>query len=271
MKNILKISTAIVIISLLSCEKNLIEQNQLWQYVDPNSANIKVVNAYTSNIPVGAPGVGVTRFYIYQDGAKLNGNAISTAGSWPGSATYASVKPGNSGFTMILDRRIGTDYGKVAKGDTAFNSKFVMDPSKFYSLFMIGEAPTQTTFLVNDNLKDPQENKYAIRFANLVVSASPKPVDIYSRRGKKNLASNLSYKSITDFVEIPIPTRISDDGKSLVSISDTIDVREAGKTVNLYSLNNFNPTSRRIYTFYNYGRVAGGTAFAERLTSYTNR
>lgn len=271
MKNILKISIAVLLISLLSCEKNLIEQNQQWEYSDPNAANVKVVNAYTSNIPAGAPGVGVTRFYIYQDGAKLNGNAISTAGSWPGSATYASVKPGNSGFTMILDRRIGTDYGKVVRGDTAFNSKFVMDASKFYSLFMIGEAPTQSTILVNDNLTNPQENKYAVRFANLVVSATPKPVDIYSRREKKNVATNLQYKSVTDFVEIPIPTRLSDDGKSQVSISDTLDVREAGKTVNLYSFNNFNPTSRRIYTFYNYGRVAGGTGFAESLRSYTNR
>ena len=271
MKNILKISIVLLVIGLLSCEKNLIEQNQLWEYADPNSANIKVVNAYTSNIPAGAPGVGVTRFYIYQDGAKLNGNAISTAGSWPGSATYASVKPGNSGFTLILDRRIGIDYGKVARGDTAFNTKLVMDPSKFYSLFLIGEAPTQSTILLNDNLKDPEENKYAVRFANLVVSPTAKPVDIYSRREKKNLVSNLQYKSVTDFVEIPIPTRLSDDGKSQVSISDTLDVREAGKTVNLYSLNNFNPTSRRIYTFYNYGRVGGGTGFAESLRSYTNR
>lgn len=242
---------------LFSCEKNLIEANRQWQFADPTKANLKVINTYTSNIPAGAPGVGVTRFYVYQDLDKLNGNALSSPGAWPGSATYASVKPGTTAFNLILDRRVGNDYGKPVKGDTAFKGNIPMEANKFYTLFMIGESPTQSLFAIEDKLVEPQENFYAARFINLVVSATPKPVDVYSRREKKVIAPNLTFKSSTDFINIPVST-----------IGDTLDVRDIGTTKILYSFANFTPASRRIYTFYTYGK----TGFAvERLVNYVNK
>jgi hypothetical protein len=257
MKHISIIVLTLLFAGLFSCEKNLIEANQQWQFADPLKANIKVVNTYASNIPAGAPGVGVTRFYVYQDLDKLNGNALPSPGSWPGSATYASVKPGTTAFNLILDRRVGNDYGKPAKGDTAFKGNIPLEASKFYTLFLIGESPNQSLYSIEDKLVEPQENFYAARFINLVVSPTPKPVDVYSRREKKNLATNLAFKTTTEFINIPVAT-----------IGDTLDVRDVGTTKILYSLANFNPASRRIYTFYTYGK----TGFAaERLNSYTNK
>lgn len=257
MKYISIIVLTVFFAGLFSCEKNLIEANQQWQFADPLKANLKVINTYTSNIPAGAPGVGVTRFYVYQDLDKLNGNALSSPGAWPGSATYASVKPGTTAFNLILDRRVGNDYGKPVKGDTAFSDKVNVEASKFYTMFLIGESPKQSIWTIEDKLVEPQENFYAARFINLVVSATPKPVDVYSRREKKVLATNLAFRTSTEFINIPVST-----------IADTLDVRDIGTTKILYSFANFNPASRRSYTFYTYGK----TGFAaERLANYTNK
>jgi hypothetical protein len=256
MKYISSITLALLFSGLFSCEKNLIEANQQWQFADPNSANFKIVNAYTSNIPAGAPGVGVTRFYVYQDLDKLNGNALASPGSWPGPNTYATLKPGTTAINLVLDRRVGNDYGKPVKGDTAFSAKITMDAGKFYTAFMVGEAPSQSIWTVEDKVYNPKENFYAARFANLVVSATAKPVDVYSRREKRKIATNLGFKTVTDFVEIPI-----------ANIADTLDVMDAGTSKSLYFAT-LSPLSRRVYTFYTYGK----TGFAaERLNSYTNK
>lgn len=272
MKNIKTyLSLILAGIGLASCdadfEKDLIEENQQWTYVNPENTNLKIVNAYISNIPAGAPGVGVTRFYAYQNGVKLNGNAISAVGSWPGPATYASVPAGNFKYDFVLDRRVGTDYGKPAMGDTAFKGNQTFERSKYYTLFMLGESPKQELFGIEDNLTNPKENYYHARFGNLVVSATAKNVDIYSRRensaklrnGEKiaPIVSNLAFKSFTNFIELQIRG------------TDTLDVYEAGTTAKaLYSFNTFAPTNRRVYTFYTFGK---GTAPAERLTNYTNK
>jgi hypothetical protein len=261
MKYISIITLSILFIGLISCEKDGIEANRQWEFADPIKANLKVVNAYTSNIPAGATGVGVTRFYIYQNVDKLNGNALSTNGSWPGSATYASVNTGETSFNFVLDRRVGNDYGKPVKGDTAFSGKVNLQAGKFYTMFMIGEAPTQTLWTVEDKLIEPKENFYAARFVNLAVypASSPKPIDIYSRREKRNIVSKLEYKAITEFIEIPLPDKTIG--------TDTLDVRDAGTTKNLYS-SFLTPTSRRSYTFYNYGR---GTFATDRLSGFTSK
>lgn len=257
MKYISFTALALICIGLFSCEKTLIEANQQWTLADPNSANVKVVNAYTSNVPAGATGVGVTRFYIYQDASKLNGTAIASLGLWPASNTYASLKTGSTAFNFLLDRRVGNVYGSPVKGDTAFSAKMTLEASKYYTMFMIGESPKQSLWLVEDKIADPKENYYAVRFANAVVSATNKPIDVFSRREQKKIATNVAYKGITDFTEIQI-----------ANISDTLDVMDAGTTKVLYSFNNFNPTSRRIYTFFTYGRTGFAT---ERLTNYINR
>ena len=79
MKYISTITFVALFAGLFSCEKDAIEANRQWEFADPSKANLKVINAYTSNVPAGAPGVGVTRFYVFQNNDKLNGNALSGA------------------------------------------------------------------------------------------------------------------------------------------------------------------------------------------------
>jgi hypothetical protein len=260
MKKITIYTMSFLFAGLFACEKNLIEANQQWEFSNPNNTNLKVVNAYTSNVPAPLPAVGTSStFFIFQNSNKLNGNALGAAGSWPGPATYANITPGTTNFNFLLSRRIVNDYLAPIKGDTAFRGNLTMDAGKFYTVFMMGESPTQSLYLVEDKIQNPKEDFYAVRFANLVVSATPKPVDVFSRRENRKIANNLTYKSITDFTEIAVPKTIA---------SDTLDVMDAGTTKILYSLNSFVPTSRRIYTFYTFGRTGFS---AERLTNYINR
>lgn len=252
------ISLAGVFMTLIACEKTLLDDNIQWQYVNQTTnANLKVINAYTSNVPAGAPGVGVTRFFIYQEKTKLNGNAIAAVASYPSTATYATITAGKANYYWLLDRRVGNDYGTPARGDTAFKANLDLQAGKFYTAFMVGASPTQEILLAEDDMTEPAVGKYKIRVANLVPDPA-RPIDVYSRREKKKIVTGLEYKKVGGFIEVPIPL-----------ISDTLDVFDATSPARpLYSLNNFIPVSKRIYTLYAQGRRGFRT---EALSSYTNR
>lgn len=252
------ISVACIFMAMMACEKTLLDDNIQWQYVNSSTdASLKVVNAYTSNVPAGATGVGVTRFYVYQEKTKLNGNALAAPGSWPSTATYASIKAGKANYFLLLDRRVGNDYGTYVKGDTAFKANLDLQAGKFYTAFLVGASPTQEVMLVEDEMVEPAVGKYRLRVANLVPDPA-RPIDVYSRREKRKIVTGLDYKKVGAFVELSIP-----------AISDTLDVFDATSPAKpLYSATNFLPVSKRVYTFYAQGRRGFRT---EALSSYTNR
>lgn len=252
------ISVACIFMAVMACEKTLLDENIQWQYVNSSTdANLKIINAYTSNVPAGAPGVGVTRFYIYQDKTKLNGNALASPGSWPSTATYATIKAGASNYNLILDRRVGNDYGVIARGDTAFRANLDLKAGKFYTAFLVGASPTQEVMLIEDDMSEVPVSKYRLRVANLVPDPA-RPIDVYSRREKRKIVTGLDYKKVGAFIELSVP-----------AISDTLDVFDATSTTRpLYSATNFLPVSKRVYTFYAQGRRGFRT---EALSSYTNR
>ena len=250
------IFVAALVVATLACEKNLLDQNVQSQYVDQtNSANLKVVNAYTFSMPVAPAAVGATRFYVYQNAAKLNGNAVSAAGAWPGPSVYATIPATKSFVSMILDRRVGNDYGQVQRGDTTFRAEFSFVAGKYYTAFMVDQFPKQTLLFTEDDMTIPATDKYRVRIANLIPDPA-RPIDVYSRREKTKIATNVNYKDVKAMVELSVPT-----------IADTLDVMEAGTSKSVYFAT-YQPVSGRIYTFYTYGRK--GFA-AERLTSYINR
>jgi hypothetical protein len=250
------ISVACIFMAMIACEKTLLDDNIQWQYSDPSNANLKVLNAYTSNVPAGAIGVGVTRFYVYQEKTKLNGNALSAPGSWPSTATYASIKAGKANYFLLLDRRVGNDYGTYVKGDTAFKANLDLQAGKFYTAFLVGASPTQEVMLVEDEMIEPAVGKYRLRVANLVPDPA-RPIDIYSRREKRKIVTGLDYKKVGGFIELSIPT-----------ISDTLDVFDATSPTKALYFATFLPVSKKVYTFYAQGRRSFRT---EGLSSYTNR
>jgi hypothetical protein len=158
---------------------------------------------------------------------------------------------------MLLDRRVNNIYAATAVGDTAFKATFDLRAGANYTVFLVGVAPTQEVILSEDNIATSPERTYKFRFANLVPDAA-KALNVYSRRQQKLIATGVIYKQIGSFIELPVPTQ-----------SDTLDVfATANPAIRLYSLNNFFPGNKRIYTLY----ARGGNGFRnEALSVYTNR
>lgn len=251
------VSLATLGLSIFSCEKNKLDENLPSQFADPSKANLKIVNAYTSNVPAGAPGVGVTRFYAYQEKDKLTGNALASPSSFPSTSAYASVETGSKTLYMLLDRRVNNVYAPVAVGDTAFKATLDLKAGANYTAFLVGVSPTQEVIVSEDNLTLPAEKTFKIRFANLVPDAT-KALNVYSRRQQKMIASGVNYKQIGNFIELPVPSQ-----------TDTLDVfASTDLTKPVYSLNNFFPGNKRIYTLYAQGRNGFRN---EALSFYTNR
>jgi hypothetical protein len=257
-KNILYL-LGLLIIGLSACDQNLLEKNEQFTLADTRLANVKIVNAYQSNVPVGATGVGVTRFFVYQDNKKLNGNALASPGSWPGSLTYASVAPGTSTLRMILDRRVNNIYGAPVVGDTVMSKQVSLSEGKFYTLYMIDSFPKQDLIVVEDNFKRPDTGVYQVRVSNLVVSPA-RPINIWSRRHQKMIAENVGYKGTSQFITLPI-----------TATPDTLDMTETLSTVTprpiIASLNTFTPGPQRTVTLYVQGRFGFR---AQTINSFTN-
>jgi Domain of unknown function (DUF4397) len=257
MKSILAyISVAALVVATMACEKNLLDQNVQSQKVDATtSTNLKVVNVYTFNLPAPPAGVPGTRFYVYQNNAKLNGNPLSAAGAWPGPSVYAALPAGKSFISLLLDRRVGNDYGQVQRGDTTFRAEFTFAPGKYYTAFMTDQFPRQKLIFTEDDMTVPAAGKYRLRIGNFVPDPA-RPIDLYSRREKTKIATNVNYNEVKAMVELNVPT-----------IADTFDVMEAGNTRSIYFAT-FQPVNGRIYTLYTFGRRGFAT---ERVASYTNR
>lgn len=262
-KYILSVVLLSTLLVVYSCEKDLIDQNQQWQFTDASAANARFINTFTSAIT----GVVTTRFLGYQDGNRFMGNGLVSPGTWPITG-YVSLKPGSSSLLLVQDRKIlpitatlstpavpGSITPPVA-GDTAMLKTITMDASKFYSHFLVGAAPTQELISVEDKIPALDSTQYALRLANMVTDPL-QPIRIFSRREKRDIITNIAYKQISDFVILkfdPAP--------------DTLDVFAQTGTVRLYGINT-SPNSRgRTYTLYTHGR----TGFrVPTISFYTNK
>lgn len=243
-------------IGMLACEKNLIDNNQEWQFTDDNAANIKIINTWSHLIK----GVTATRFLGFQDNNRIMGNGLAAPGVWPGS-TYAQVKPGASSILLLQDRKVaavGTtpaSIGAPVQGDTAILRSVNLDARKNYSLFLAGDSVARDLIVVEDKLENLDTLTYAIRFTNLVVNTTPQPVRLYSRREGKDLFTNVAYKQVTDFLKIPFTNTV-----------DTLDVFSG--TTRLYSINGSPKGRGKMYTVYTQGKTGVRTP---TVNWYTNR
>jgi hypothetical protein len=256
-KNIFYALLAITtIIGVIACEKNLIDENQEWQFTDDNATNIKIVNTWTHVVK----GVTATRFLGFQDNNRIMGNGLAAPGVWPGT-TYAQVKPGVSSILLLQDRKIaavGTTPASIAapvQGDTAILRSVTIDAKKYYSMFLAGDSLARDLVVVEDKLENLDTVTYALRFANMVVISPAQSVRLFSRREGKDIFTNIAYKQVTDFVKLKYDLTI-----------DTLDVFSG--TTRLYSLNASPKGRGKMYTVYSQGKTGVRTP---TVNFYTNR
>lgn len=251
---------------LAACKKTteLLDENNVWVNSDQTkNANVKFIHAFASITPAITTGAGPV-MAVYMNTIKITGttataNTLSYGSLFPATTVYSFLPAGNANFSFIMNRWTSGVFAPVA-GDTVFKSTVNLQAGKYYSLFLVDTTQTPTVLVNEDALKVPALDKFSVRFANLAANPTER-LDVYSVRQETNVFSNVGYKAITDFIDLPVPV-----------ISDTFHVRLTGTTTNLYSLNTFTGTPQRMYTFYSRGkRGLTGATRVPNITFYTNR
>ncbi len=128
-------------------------------------------------------------------------------------------------------------YAAGTKVSPVLNKNIFVPPEKIYTIAAIGLLPNIDLLpVLEPKINDPSDMVY-IKFAHLSPNAGP--VDIALPDGKI-LFKNISYKQLTDYIEIPAGTY-------------TLEVRPTGtKTIALY-IPNIRLKPQRFYTVYAIG------------------
>ena len=181
------------------------------------AALISVVNA--------SPGSQPLDFYLDQN--KANAQTISYGSGLDYLRAYTGKR------TMAF-RLAGTQ--QVVKSDTA-----TLQADKFYTLYLTNVSTAPEFLLLRDSITRPINNMAAIRLVN--VSASAPAVDLVIKNGAV-LATNKGYKAYSPFVAI--------QGGN----THTLEIRQAGTTNVLATVNDVQLRSNSVYTVWLQGVIA---------------
>jgi hypothetical protein len=265
--NIKKIIIASLVISslLAACEKTtkLLDENVKWTNVDTaNMAQVKIIHAFPSLTPA-LPGGSGPVMTVFANDKKLAGTTASSFslaynGTFPASTAYSVLTPGSVTFSFVMNRYNTAGNFAPQAGDTLFQSTQNLVAGKKYSLFLVDTTEHPGVLAVEDNWTIPAPTNYQLRYANLVANPDDR-YDVYSIRQVGNIFTNVGYRQVTNFINLPVP-----------QISDTLIVRMAGTMTVIDSVKGFLPSPQRVYTAYSRGKT-GVKGRTPATTYYTNR
>jgi hypothetical protein len=243
----------ITLAGIISCNKNdvnLIDENNKWVLLDSsNSANIKIIQVFAGNtpqIPTAPNDSTGPQVFIYANGKKLNGNALSYGGVWPTTSVYANVPEGNTRFDIInarLDLSVVPNIPKFNAGDTLATFTAALSKGKYYSFYIGDTVPTVRVTIKEDNIIVPEYQTYKLRVANFFMNPTD-TVLLYSVRQSAVIFNNVTHKNISDWIQLPLPV-----------ISDTLIFLRKGATIGFTQINGFSPTGLRMYTIIGRGKT----------------
>jgi Domain of unknown function (DUF4397) len=236
-----------------SCNKddvNLIDENNKWVLLDSsNSANIKIMQVFAGNtpqIPTAPNDSTGPQVFIYANGKKLNGTALSYGGVFPTTNVYANIPEGSTRFDIInarLDLSVVPSIPKFNAGDTLATFTASLTKGKYYSLYIGDTVPAVRVTLKEDNLTIPEYQTYKLRVANFFMNPTD-TVLLYSFRQNAVIFNNITHKNISDWIQLPLPV-----------ISDTLVFLRKGASVGFTQINGFSPTGLRMYTIIGRGKT----------------
>ena len=265
--------TCITLLALLAMfthckQKDLLSENDKWKFLDTTAnANIRVVQCFAGNTPQIPTAPNLTtgpQVFIYANGQKLNGNALSYGGQWPSPNVYATIPSGNVEFRIInarMNLAVVPNIPSPIAGDTLYTFSQQLENGKFYSLFMGDTVPNIRFVVKEDVLTTPEYQTYKIRLAHMIMNPTD-TLSLYSRRQGAEVISNITHKQISDWVQLPIPV-----------ISDTLEIRKKGSAATYITVGGtaptFTPAGLRLYTVVLRGKtgVTGKTVSAGILTN----
>jgi hypothetical protein len=107
--------------------------------------------------------------------------------------------------------------------------------------------------------------------APIVPPATYTGFDIFSRRRQANIATDLTFKSASNFSELSVISPVQLFPPSIL-VTDTLEVRRAGSTTVVAQFNGFIPVRKRVYTFVIRGVTSITTApRSVAISGYLNR
>lgn len=274
----MKIANSIILLcafitTLNSCDKNdvnLLDENNKFILLDSaNSANIKVLQVFAGNtpqIPTAPNSTTGPQVFIYANGAKLNGTALSYGGVWPATAIYGNIPPGNTKFDIInarLNLTVVPNVPAFIAGDTLATFTTQVDKGKYYSFYIGDTVPTVRVTIKEDILAPPEIQTYKIRLANFIMNPFD-TITLHSKRQNAEIISNITHKNVSDWIQLPLPT-----------ISDTLTLRKKGTTATyvtalIAGATSFSPIGKRMYTVVARGKT-GVTSKAPAASIIVNR
>ena len=266
--NTIIILSAAFVFGITGCEKNnvnLIDENNKWVYLDSsNSGNIKIIQVFAGNtpqIPTAPNPTTGPQVFIYANGKKLNGTALSYGSVWPVSNVYANIPSGSTRFDIInarLNLTVVPNVPGFIAGDTLATFTATVDKAKYYSLYIGDTVPAVRVTIKEDVFPVPDYQTYKIRVANLLMNPLD-TVTLFSARQNAEIISNITHKNVSDWIQVPLPV-----------INDTLIFRKKGTTTSYAQLNGFAPVGLRMYTLIARGKT-GVTNKTPAAALITNR
>ena len=241
------ILTATILV-VASCAKEA-ETTHIGEISDlSNKALVQVYNAI-----VTSPGS-----FISVDNAQINGTATASA------LGYGSAFPTSSFFVAEPGLRLLNVKPSVATStQTIMNFSETFNPGSRYSIFLYDTLNAAKQITVQANIEIPSDTSARLRFANFAYFPGGAPaIDIYSVKKKANVATNLAFTQVTQYIPHP------------AAIADSFIVRQNIAPNTALDTLIFNPTRKRSYTLLFRGRYrtneAGGASSPRVLSAIAN-
>jgi Domain of unknown function (DUF4397) len=261
-KNI--IASFILILVLAGCKKNLLDNNEYWNF-EPGNAYVKFIHTYNSSFPstaTPANGAIVTFSVAGTKVSGVNNNGVVYGGVFPTTGgQYASVLPGTLNIKTALYR---APSSAAQPTDMVSDGSFTLNAGTYYSAFLVDTLPFPTAtapnmVIVPDSNDRAKPGYFKMRFAHMIPTVDT--LELVSKNSQAVLVSNINFKKVSPFIEMP-----------MLSKNDTIQLRKKGTTVVLADNRPFFPASERVYTFFCRGIYTATTGTRARtLSTYTNQ
>ncbi len=239
------ISSFIAAIMLSACNKNDLNENKIWDYNPTSNALVKFLHSYTALTPsLGVPANGPTIDY-YINNVKMNATALAYGGLYPNFSGVTAAPSGNVTIKAVLNRATGTGTAS----DTIAKGNFILGANVVHSVILVDTFPNPTPFnpilmVVQESVSMPAYGKFKLRLLNLV--ATNEVYELYNLTTATVLTSGITYKNLSDWIELPTSTP-----------SSVYQIRLAGTTtVMAQTLSAVTGGNQRSYTFWARGNPA---------------
>lgn len=264
------------IVFISGCERINLKDYEVAKDVDMSkNTMVRFIHAFSSNTINTVTPVAVTTapppFNFFINGNRLNGLTIAATspsnltfyfGAFPGVNTTAPTTNGSNGSIntgSVATSTILPDYAVFPGGitriaaalnrltgaspaDTVITGTFNLENGKRYSLIAADTIPNQRFYQFEDAWSVPAIGSYQIRIINLAPNVTLPSIDIFSRRRGGYIATGLTYRANTPYIEYPI-------AGTLGLTNDTLEIRTGGAPTILAQFNGFVPMGQRVYTF----------------------